>query len=92
MIYLVAIIFPWLAFMLKGNIGLGLICLILQMTLIGWIPATIWAIVYLSNKNAEERNEKVLKAIQNNQIYSKPKDSLSVEEKARLFDEMNKNR
>jgi uncharacterized membrane protein YqaE (UPF0057 family) len=87
MIYLVAILLPWLAFMIRGNIGLGLLCLILQITLIGWIPATIWAIVYITNKNADERNEKMLKAIRDNQVYSKPADRLTLEEKARLFDE-----
>jgi hypothetical protein len=71
MIYLIALIFPWLAFMMKGSFGLGLLCLLLQMTLIGWIPATIWAIVHINNKNAEERNNKVLKAIKENQVYQK---------------------
>lgn len=63
MIYLIAVCFPWLAFMLRGNIGLGLLCLILQITLIGWIPATIWAIVFINNQNADRRNEKLIKSI-----------------------------
>jgi hypothetical protein len=31
----------------------------------------------------------MIKAIQKNQMYSKPTDSLSTEEKARMFDEKN---
>ena len=90
MIYLVAIICPWLAFMIRGNIGLGILCLILQITLIGWIPATIWAIVHISNKNADVRNEKMIKAIKESQVYNKPTDHLTIEEKARLFDDKNR--
>lgn len=90
MIYLVAIIFPWLAFIMRGNLGLGLICLVLQITLIGWIPASIWAIVWISNKDSDERNDKMIKAIQDSQVYNKSTDRLTIEEKARLFDEKNR--
>lgn len=90
MIYLIAIIFPWLAFIMRGNLGLGIICLVLQITLIGWIPASIWAIVWVSNKDSNERNEKMIKAIRDNQLYNKSIDSLTIEEKARLFDEKNR--
>lgn len=76
--------------MIRGSFGLGILCLILQITLIGWIPATIWAIVHISNKNAEDRNEKMIKAIRDGQIYNKPTDNLTIAEKARLFDEKNK--
>ncbi len=91
MIYLIAIIFPWLAFMLKGNIGIGILCLILQITVIGWLPATIWAIVYINNQNAEKRNQEVIKTMEKSNLYNKPKNSLTLEEKARLFDERNGN-
>ncbi len=39
----VAILLPWLALMLRGRIFQGIICLVLQITLIGWLPAAIWA-------------------------------------------------
>ena len=89
MIYLVAIIFPWLAFMLKGRVGLGILCLILQITLIGWLPATIWAIVVINNIHADERHQEMMRNQQQTDIYSKPKEYLTIEEKARLFDERN---
>lgn len=90
MIYLVALLFPWLAFMLKGNLGLGIICLVLQVTVIGWLPATIWAIVYISNQNAERRHSSMVATMKNQEIYNKPSDYLTMEEKARLFDERNR--
>lgn len=41
---LIAVLFPWLSFFLRGKILIGFICLILQFTLIGWLPAAIWAV------------------------------------------------
>jgi len=34
----VAILVPWLSFFLRGRIFTGIICLLLQLTIIGWIP------------------------------------------------------
>ena len=42
---LIAILFPWLSFFMRGKIVSGIICLILQITLIGWLPAAIWAVM-----------------------------------------------
>lgn len=64
MIYLIAIILPWLAFMLKGRIGLGLLCLLLQITIIGWLPAAIWAIVVINNMKAEKRHREMMRSMQ----------------------------
>ncbi|MFZ4860569.1 YqaE/Pmp3 family membrane protein [Sphingobacterium sp. Mn56C] len=41
---LLAVLFPWLSFLLRGRILTGIFCLILQLTLIGWMPAAIWAV------------------------------------------------
>lgn len=35
---------PWLTFFTVGRPLAGIVCLALQFTLIGWIPATIWAV------------------------------------------------
>jgi len=45
MMILIAILVPWLSFFLRGKMLSGFLCLILQITLIGWLPAAIWAIV-----------------------------------------------
>lgn len=65
MIYLVAIIFPWLAMILKGKVIQGIICLFLQITILGWLPATIWAILVVNNQKNEERTNRLIKAIKN---------------------------
>ncbi|KRD08198.1 iduronate sulfatase [Flavobacterium sp. Root901] len=60
---LIAIFFPSLSFLLRGKIFTAIICLILQITLIGWIPASIWAVISLQNSRADKRNEKLIKAM-----------------------------
>ncbi|MFC4391339.1 MULTISPECIES: YqaE/Pmp3 family membrane protein [Flavobacterium] len=63
MMTLIAIFFPSLSFLLRGKILTALLCLILQITLIGWIPAAIWAVLSLQNSRADRRNAKLIKAI-----------------------------
>ncbi len=62
---LIAIFFPFLSFILRGRIFTGIICLLLQITLIGWVPAAIWAVISLQNDRAESRNDKLIKALKN---------------------------
>ena len=52
---LIALILPWVLFFTIGRIFAGIFCLILQCTLIGWIPAAIWAVYALSQYNMEKR-------------------------------------
>ena len=61
--YLIALFLPWLSFFTMGKIFQGLICLVLQFTLIGWLPATIWAILSISNYHADKRTDKILRAV-----------------------------
>jgi uncharacterized membrane protein YqaE (UPF0057 family) len=53
--YLIALLLPWLSFFTMGMPVSGLICLILQITVIGWLPAAIWALFVVNNYNAERR-------------------------------------
>ncbi len=62
---LIAIFFPFLSFFLRGKILTGIICLILQITVIGWIPAAIWAVISLQNSRADRRTNKIIKAMKN---------------------------
>ncbi len=41
---LLALLLPWLAFFTIGRPIAGLICLLLQVTIIGWLPAAFWAV------------------------------------------------
>ncbi|EKB0284857.1 YqaE/Pmp3 family membrane protein, partial [Escherichia coli] len=45
---LIAFLLPWLTFFTIGRPLTGIFCLVLQITLLGWIPATIWAVYALS--------------------------------------------
>ena len=61
--YVIALFFPWLTFFTMGKVIQGVICLILQILLIGWIPATIWAMVTIHGYHADKRTARVEKAI-----------------------------
>jgi uncharacterized membrane protein YqaE (UPF0057 family) len=52
---ILAILIPWLQFFTIGRPFAGLICLILQITLIGWIPAAIWSVYALSQYETDRK-------------------------------------
>lgn len=58
---LIALVFPWLTFFTIGRPIAGIVCLILQITLIGWVPATIWAVYSLSQYKTDKKIAKALK-------------------------------
>ncbi|NIY76376.1 YqaE/Pmp3 family membrane protein [Thalassospira sp. HF15] len=52
---LIALLLPWLLFFTIGRPIAGIICLILQITLVGWVPAAIWAVYSLSQYNTDKK-------------------------------------
>ena len=50
---ILAILLPWLALLLRGHVLQGLACLVLQITVLGWVPAAIWAAIII---NRDDRN------------------------------------
>ncbi len=54
---LIAIFLPFLLFFTIGRPIAGIICLILQLTVIGWVPAAIWAVYSLSQYNTDKKIE-----------------------------------
>lgn len=52
---LLAIFLPFLAFFTIGRPLAGIFCLILQLTLIGWIPAALWAVYSLGQYNTDKK-------------------------------------
>ncbi|MDO4233182.1 MAG: YqaE/Pmp3 family membrane protein [Lautropia sp.] len=62
---LLAIFLPPVVFFTIGRPFAGIFCLILQITLIGWIPAAIWAVYALSQYKTDRKIEE---AINNRQI------------------------
>lgn len=61
---LIAILLPWLSFLLRGKLLSGVLCLVLQITVIGWLPAAVWAVVSLQNARAERRNDRLIRAME----------------------------
>jgi len=57
----IALILPWLAFFTIGRPLSGLVCLVLQVTLIGWLPAAIWAVYALSQYETDQKIEQALR-------------------------------
>jgi uncharacterized membrane protein YqaE (UPF0057 family) len=55
---LIAIFLPFLLFFTIGRPIAGILCLILQITLIGWLPAALWAVYSLSQYNTAKQIDK----------------------------------
>jgi len=63
---LIAILIPALSFILRGKVFQGIICIILQITMIGWLPAALWAVLSLNNSRAEKRTDRIIQAMKEN--------------------------
>jgi Proteolipid membrane potential modulator len=57
---IIAFVFPWLTFFTIGRPLAGIVCLILQVTVIGWIPAAIWAVYALSQYKTDQKIRQAL--------------------------------
>ena len=57
---LLAILFPWFQFFTIGRPFAGIICLILQITVVGWLPAAIWSVYSLSQYKTDKKIEEAL--------------------------------
>lgn len=64
MLYLLAIILPPIALFGAGKPFQGLLSILLMLTIIGWIPAAIWAILVVNSSNADKRHKEMLAAQQ----------------------------
>jgi uncharacterized membrane protein YqaE (UPF0057 family) len=59
---IIALFFPWLTFFTIGRPVAGFICLLLQITMVGWLPATIWAVFALSQYKTDKKIAKAMAA------------------------------
>lgn len=55
---LLALLLPWLQFFTIGRPIAGIVCLLLQITLIGWVPAAIWSVYALNQYQTDKKIEK----------------------------------
>ncbi|WP_315368635.1 YqaE/Pmp3 family membrane protein [Kingella oralis] len=60
MCFILALLVPWLQFFTIGKPISGLICLFLQITIIGWLPATIWSVYALSQYKTDQKIRRAL--------------------------------
>lgn len=58
---LLAIFLPFVVFFTIGRPIAGLICLILQITLLGWLPAAIWAVYALSQYKTDQKIQQAMR-------------------------------
>jgi uncharacterized membrane protein YqaE (UPF0057 family) len=59
--YLIAILLPPLAILLCGKPFQAILALILQVTILGWIPAAVWAILVVNSHQADKRTNRLVK-------------------------------
>lgn len=57
---LISFLLPWLTFFTIGRPFAGLFCFVMQLTLIGWIPAVIWSVYALGQYKMDQKIEKTL--------------------------------
>jgi uncharacterized membrane protein YqaE (UPF0057 family) len=57
---IIAFLLPWLTFFTIGRPIAGIVCLLLQITVLGWIPATIWAVYALSQYKTDRKIHRAL--------------------------------
>ncbi len=56
----ISLLLPWLTFFTIHRPFSGVACLILQLTIIGWIPATIWSVYALGQYKTDKKIKKAL--------------------------------
>lgn len=61
---LLAIVFPFTVFFTINRPLAGVFCLLLQITLIGWLPAALWAVYALSQYKTDKKLKVLTKSMQ----------------------------
>ena len=61
MMFLLAILLPPAAMLMAGKPFQAILCVILMVTVIGWIPASIWACLVVNSHQADKRTERLIK-------------------------------
>ncbi len=59
----VAVLLPWLALMLEGHLLQAAFCLGLQLTIIGWIPAAMWAVSVVNQSRRDREYRRMLQLL-----------------------------
>lgn len=62
MLYLMAVLLPPVALFGAKKPFQGIFSIVLMLTIIGWIPAAIWALLVVNQSKAEKRNRELIAA------------------------------
>ncbi len=60
--FLIALLLPFVLFFTIGRPISGIICLILWLTVVGWLPAALWAIYALTRYDNDKKLEELKNA------------------------------
>jgi uncharacterized membrane protein YqaE (UPF0057 family) len=64
---LLAILLPGVSMILHGHFLKGLLCIALQCTVLGWLPAAIWGVASRNQDLAERRHRELLATLRSRQ-------------------------
>jgi hypothetical protein len=59
---ILAILLPWLQFFTIGRPVAGIVCLLPQISIIGWLPAAIWSAYALSQYKTDRKIQAAMAA------------------------------
>jgi uncharacterized membrane protein YqaE (UPF0057 family) len=59
----VAVLLPWLALLLEGHVFQAAFCLGLQLTVVGWVPAAIWAVSVVNQARRDREYRQMLRLL-----------------------------
>jgi uncharacterized membrane protein YqaE (UPF0057 family) len=60
---IVAVLLPWLALLLHRHVFQAAFCLGLQLTVLGWVPAAIWAVLVINDDRRERQYRQMLRLL-----------------------------
>lgn len=58
-----AFLFPGISMIMRRRKNAGILCIVLQLTLIGWIPAAAWACSTFDEDVKKQKVARVLKSV-----------------------------
>jgi uncharacterized membrane protein YqaE (UPF0057 family) len=59
----VAILLPWLAVLIGRHPFKAVACLLLQLSVVGWIPAAIWALAVVREDRRDRQYQQILRVL-----------------------------
>jgi uncharacterized membrane protein YqaE (UPF0057 family) len=60
---ILAVLLPWLALLLGGHFYQAAFCLGLQLTVLGWIPAAIWAVMVVNEDKKQRQYREMMRVL-----------------------------